>query len=263
MQACALRRSVPAQTCWFVMGHELESSMVLCIQAFRPSARGMFSSISPASQTVSQWEAQMNGALDTKKRAREEFWFLQDPKERYYTRAMLHTEDGQMKRYRDVNGNLRRPKSDRLRKLFIFVMEEKESKMVVGTCSVCLARPEAALPPPFPTTKPFRCYASNIVVDARYRRRGFGRQLLKQCERIAYLWGESALWIHVEQDNYAALDLYYSEGYRRMDYFPLYGNGKLMLMKKDLKRAWRDKATSAIKEMEVGKRVGDVFVWDP
>lgn len=205
----------------------------------------------------------MYGALDTKKRAREEFWFLQDPRERYYTRAMLHTEDGEIKKYRDSDGKLRRPKSDRLRKLFIFVMEEKESRKVVGTCSVCLARPEAALPPPFPTTKPFRCYASNIVVDEKYRRRGFGRQLLKQCERIAYLWGESTLWIHVEQDNHAALDLYQSEGYQRTNYFPLYGNGKLMLMKKDIKRSGRDKAKPAILEMEVGKRVGDVFIWDP
>lgn len=77
------------------------------------------------------------------------------------------------------------------------------------TTSCCLAlprtlQPEAALPPPFPTTKPRRTYVSNIATLPQHRRKGVASALLRQCERQARLWRRDSLWLHVELDNVAA-----------------------------------------------------------
>ncbi len=62
-------------------------------------------------------------------------------------------------------------------------------------------QPEAALPPPFPTTKPRRTYVSNIATLPQHRRKGVATALLRQCERQARLWRRDSLWLHVEMDN--------------------------------------------------------------
>ena len=80
----------------------------------------------------------------------------------------------------------------------------------VSTCrlpraSPCPApQPEAALPPPFPTTKPRRTYVSNIATLPQHRRKGVATELLRRCERQARLWRRDSLWLHVEIDNAAA-----------------------------------------------------------
>ncbi|GLI61862.1 hypothetical protein VaNZ11_004370, partial [Volvox africanus] len=88
---------------------------------------------------------------------------------------------------------------------------------VVGAATLSLMQPEALLPPPFPSGKPFRLYVSNMSVLPSHRRRGLARRLLLQCERVARLWGHSSLWLHVKRTNSGAAALYHSMGYKRVD----------------------------------------------
>lgn len=58
-------------------------------------------------------------------------------------------------------------------------------------------------------------YLSNLCVDERYRGRQIGRSLVRCVENIARTnWGYSRIYLHVDEDNQAALKLYQSEGYR-------------------------------------------------
>ncbi|GLC35451.1 hypothetical protein PLESTB_000205700 [Pleodorina starrii] len=88
---------------------------------------------------------------------------------------------------------------------------------VVACATLSLMQPEALLPPPFPSAKPFRCYVSNMAVAPSHRRRGLARRLLQQCERVARLWGHSSLWLHVKGSNAGAEALYRSLGFRRVE----------------------------------------------
>ncbi|GIL75593.1 hypothetical protein Vretimale_15119 [Volvox reticuliferus] len=88
---------------------------------------------------------------------------------------------------------------------------------VVAGATLSLMQPEALLPPPFPSSKPFRLYVSNMSVLPSHRRRGLARRLLLQCERVARLWGHSSLWLHVKRTNSGAAALYYSMGYKRVE----------------------------------------------
>jgi ribosomal protein S18 acetylase RimI-like enzyme len=205
----------------------------LCYDAFKDSDRGF---LSPAGQSLPQWEAQYTRALSAKKRAVEEFFFL-PIQQRILVKESIMVDDprrSRQQRYIGQDGSPRRPMPRILRKLQILVVEERSSGVVVGCASLSMARCESALPPPFPTGKPYRCYASNIVVDRSHRRNGLGSLLVEKCERIAGLWGESSLWLHVEEDNTAAVSLYDNRSYKKMDYFALYGNGKTELRAKSL-----------------------------
>lgn len=227
----------------------------MCHEAFKDSAGGF---LSPASQTVAQWERQFSVAVQTKRSARREFWFLK-PEERVMARETLWGVYKGKKTYMDGSGQSRKPKPSILRKLYIFVVQESDTNEIVGCASISMARCESALPPPFPTTKPFRCYASNIVVKPGFRRQGLGKRLVQQCERVARLWGEKSIWLHVDADNDAALALYDTLGYQKVEYFALYGNGRTLLKAKHLppiKRSTpRDIAT-------VGKMKDNVFIWE-
>lgn len=204
----------------------------ICHDAFKSSDRGF---LSPAAQTERQWSSQFSRAIRAKRRAREEFWHIQDVQERIMVREMLNSGINRSKReYIDKHGQSRRPLPKILKKLFIFVVEEIESRHVVGCASISMARCESALPPPFPTSKPYRCYASNIVVVDEHRRNGIGERLVFQCERVARLWGEESLWLHVEENNIPALSLYDKRKYNKVSYFALYGNGKTQLRAKSL-----------------------------
>lgn len=54
----------------------------------------------------------------------------------------------------------------------------------VAAASLSLLQPEALLPPPFPSNKPYRLYVSNMSVVPAHRRRGLAKRLLLQCERV-------------------------------------------------------------------------------
>lgn len=95
----------------------------------------------------------------------------------------------------------------RRRSFVVLVAEDRASGELLGSATVSLAQPEAALPPPFPTSKPRRVYVSNIAVLPRHRRRGVASALLAQSERQARLWRRDSLWLHCELSNKPALEV--------------------------------------------------------
>jgi len=58
-------------------------------------------------------------------------------------------------------------------------------------------------------------YLSNLCVDEKFRGQKIGRGLVRCVENIAKTcWGYNRMYLHVDEDNPAALNLYKSEGYR-------------------------------------------------
>jgi ribosomal protein S18 acetylase RimI-like enzyme len=58
-------------------------------------------------------------------------------------------------------------------------------------------------------------YLSNLCVDDSQRGKGIGRALVRCVENIAHSsWGYSRMYLHVDTDNKAAMELYKNEGYR-------------------------------------------------
>ncbi|KAL3910870.1 MAG: hypothetical protein SGARI_001919, partial [Bacillariaceae sp.] len=58
-------------------------------------------------------------------------------------------------------------------------------------------------------------YLSNLCVNEKYRGKKIGRALVRCVEDIAKTnWGYNRIYLHVDEDNKAALNLYKSEGYR-------------------------------------------------
>jgi ribosomal protein S18 acetylase RimI-like enzyme len=74
--------------------------------------------------------------------------------------------------------------------------------------------PDAALPAPFPSSKPQRLYLSNMSVAPSARRRGVARALLAAAEATAAAWGQEALWLHVDAPNEGARALYDATGFK-------------------------------------------------
>lgn len=57
-------------------------------------------------------------------------------------------------------------------------------------------------------------YISNLAVDANHRRQGIAAQLLTACERVATIWGQTDLYLHVMENNIPAQRLYEKKGYQ-------------------------------------------------
>ena len=58
-------------------------------------------------------------------------------------------------------------------------------------------------------------YLSNLCVDEKFRSQKIGRSLVRCVENVAKTsWGYNRMYLHVDEDNLAALKLYKSEGYR-------------------------------------------------
>ena len=84
-------------------------------------------------------------------------------------------------------------------------------------CSITLqvTRPEAVLPPPFPSSKPERFYLSNLAVASPFRNRGVASTLVRAGETLARRWGHASAWLHVDKGNDGAERLYVKCGYKR------------------------------------------------
>jgi len=89
------------------------------------------------------------------------------------------------------------------------------SARVVGIATLSMRRPEARLPPPFPSSAPLRAYLSDMAVSPRARRSGCARLLLERGCALARRWGEESLWLHVAAGNAPAVALYEGAGFRR------------------------------------------------
>lgn len=84
------------------------------------------------------------------------------------------------------------------------------SEQLVGTVEIGL---RSLSPWPMPDAHPF-AYISNLAVHPHYRRRGIAQQLLWSCEFVARQWGRSELYLHVLENNHAAMKLYTRLGYQ-------------------------------------------------
>jgi ribosomal protein S18 acetylase RimI-like enzyme len=164
----------------------------------------------PPPRTLAEWEAQVCRALDAKAAAaaasrqarlarcnallRAQLALLRgEPSER--VPPLTPGERAQLAQWR------------RRRSFVVLVAEDRQSGELLGSATVSLAQPEAALPPPFPTSKPRRVYVSNIAVLPSHRRRGVATALLRQSERQARLWRRDSLWLHCELQNEAGLQV--------------------------------------------------------
>ena len=92
---------------------------------------------------------------------------------------------------------------------------EEEPAAVVGIATLSMRRPEAALPPPFPSSAPLRAYLSDMAVLPSARRSGCARLLLERACLMAKRWGEDSVWLHVAEGNSAAVALYQRAGFVR------------------------------------------------
>jgi ribosomal-protein-alanine N-acetyltransferase len=67
-------------------------------------------------------------------------------------------------------------------------------------------------------------YIPTIEVAPARRRAGTGHELLRRVEQSAQLAGARVIWLHVDEENSAAIRLYESHGYRRegrqADFYP-------------------------------------------
>eukprot|EP00977_Amphora_coffeiformis_P014516 scaffold4079_cov167-Amphora_coffeaeformis.AAC.12 len=61
-------------------------------------------------------------------------------------------------------------------------------------------------------------YLSSLCVDEKFRKQGLGRVLVHCCEDVARVcWKCDRLYLHVDPDNTAAVQLYLSEGYKEVN----------------------------------------------
>ena len=93
-----------------------------------------------------------------------------------------------------------------------------QASRLVGTATLSLdteaAQPLKRLPPVNrPPTDKSAAYVSNMAVDAKFRRQGIARGLLRACEDAARAAGKREVWLHVREADAAARALYAACGY--------------------------------------------------
>jgi ribosomal protein S18 acetylase RimI-like enzyme len=153
----------------------------------------------------------------------------------------------------------------RLRRQFAcLVAEDRSTGELLACAAVALARPEAQLPPPLPTTAAVRCYLSNVAVAPGARRRGAAAALVAAAERLAGRWGYGELFLHVDAGNDPARALYakarYAEAPRSL---LMLARGQLLLWKRTSARAPYAGCTAGAEGADVGGEVGadGIFRW--
>jgi ribosomal protein S18 acetylase RimI-like enzyme len=108
---------------------------------------------------------------------------------------------------------------------------DSNNNMIVGFCDIDLRPPNR----PMPFSYNPRPYLSDLCVHSEYRRRGIGRELLLRCEDFCVKAGKDRVYVRVEDNNTAAMDLYTRLGYVAVDN-PDSFEGGILLLVKDLRR---------------------------
>jgi ribosomal protein S18 acetylase RimI-like enzyme len=70
------------------------------------------------------------------------------------------------------------------------------------------------VPSPWEGTKLPYLYISNLAVKPGFRRCGVASQLLLACDRVAWRWGFTDIYLHVLEENQSARSLYKKIGYQ-------------------------------------------------
>ncbi|KAH7617219.1 hypothetical protein Ndes2526B_g07812 [Nannochloris sp. 'desiccata'] len=196
-----------------VTAEDVAQTAALCLEAFGSKDGARF-------RTVAQWQKQLTSALAGKNSARQEARLDRYLAENETMKAQLSTFQGynssRSRQNAEAQDRARQRFNFRRRSFYCFIAQDRTSSQIVGCVAVTLARPEAVLPPPFPTTARLRCYISNMAVAPDRRRQGVATEMLNKCERIARLWGQTSVWLHVEIENEAAERLYRGLGYKQV-----------------------------------------------
>lgn len=101
----------------------------------------------------------------------------------------------------------------------ILVATPKDRINIAGLVEILLEKPEGNIAPSiqlfkFPITNSFEPYLCNLCVLQEYRRRGLGTTLCTICEYIVQKhWKRNTMYLHVEDNNDAALSMYLRMGY--------------------------------------------------
>ena len=109
---------------------------------------------------------------------------------------------------------------------------KKRELIASATLQVCV--PDSALPPPFPSSKPYRSYLANVAVAPEARRSGVATAIIAYSERLTKLWGFDEMWLHVNIDNPGARALYEGLGYAIVSEDPWFYLDRRYLMRKAL-----------------------------
>jgi len=120
------------------------------------------------------------------------------------------------------------------RQWICLVAEQCNSGKLIGCVTVSMRQVESLLPPPFPSDAPRRFYLSNMAVDNEFRRQGVARTLLQESERLARRWKVEDMWLHVEEGNDVAEELYLASGFARKRSDPDFFFGRRHLLRKTL-----------------------------
>lgn len=154
----------------------------------------------------------------------------------------------------------------RKRQFMCLAVEERSSRRVVASCILSLAAPDALLPAPFPTSKPWRLYCSNMAVDPDHQRKRLAAALLRKCQQIGALWGYPDMWLHVDIINERAQKLYKGAGFGIHSQDPWYYvlGRKRYLMRKDLPGRLQSPNSANSSAFAQGSlRSSDgVYIWD-
>ena len=194
---------------------DVPQAATICFEAFGAKSTARL-------RTLDQWERQITAAIAGKRAAHREARIQR----LVYKSESLRTQLAALDDPIAINSNL--PDSPqarailqrrlRRRSFYCFIAEDRNTSQVVGCVALTLAKPEAVLPPPFPTSARIRCYVSNVAVAPEHRRRGVASFLIGKCERVAKLWGQGSLWLHVDPGNDPAELLYRGLGYQEVNW---------------------------------------------
>ena len=208
------------------------------------------------SRPLDQWSKQLSSALVGKSLAQQEH-----NQTRTRTSTPSSTTTSTSPRHAT---NIRRRRS-----FFCLVAQDLSTQAVIGVLAITLARPEAMLPPPFPTNASLRYYISNMAVAEEYRRRGVAMALLTLAQRVVKaLPGGTTLWLHVDND--IARNLYTKSGFTRVEWagegmrraVGWHGDTELMAKKLWTKRKTRSGTDSTDRTVSGMNNTEGVFVWE-
>lgn len=243
---------------------DVPSIAALCLDVFGgdDASRGILAAgLTRRPRTQDEWSKQLSAALLRKAAAEREARGRRAPPAAAAPAAGRAAAAGRARAEREEAREAERRR--RQRQFVCLVAEDAGSGAVVACVAVTLARPEAALPPPFPTASPLRCYASNMAVAPVWRRRGVASALLARCEAVAARWRYDSIWLHMDEANDAAAALYECGGYEQRHRSPYLVAKRQRLLRKEI-QPWRPTPRPPPPPANVGgsRGPGGVFIWD-